>query len=454
MRPLLARLDLRDRVTLATALVLAGGVALLSGGALVLLHGQLERDLDTRLSERADAQIAAVQRVGGQTVVRGAPDGVLDEQAWVFDAGGRVLRRPRASAAADTAARSLAGVDQTTGRDIGDKVRLRAEPVHAGGERIGTVVVGVALDPYERTEHLLLLAFAFLDLCIVAIGALLARRAVGKALQPVADMTAQAADWSEHDLDRRFDLGPPRDELTALSATLDTLLARIAASLRREQRLSAELAHELRTPLTGVRGEAELALADPDAPPQTRAALERVVAGTDRMQGVIDTLLAAARGEGERGDSDPADAVREALAAAAPAASAAGIELATGGPGDAFRGAHRAGRGAAAGDRVAVEQRLVEQALAPLLANAIRHARGRVEVLVEPTAAGAVSIVVADDGAGFPAGDVERLFAPGVSEAGGAGLGLPLARRLARAAGGDVTVAPGAGRVTLTLPAR
>jgi len=65
-----------------------------------------------------------------------------------------------------------------------------------------------------------------------------------------------------------------------------------------------------------------------------------------------------------------------------------------------------------------------------------------------------VSIVVADDGAGFPAGDVERLFAPGVSEAGGAGLGLPLARRLARAAGGDVTVAPGAGRVTLTLPAR
>ncbi|MDR9372415.1 histidine kinase dimerization/phospho-acceptor domain-containing protein, partial [Conexibacter sp. JD483] len=449
-----SRLDLRDRVTLATALVLAGGVAILSAGALLLLHGQLSRDIRSTLDERADAQIAAVARVGGRTVVRGAPDDVLDEQTWVFDATGRALRRPRVSPAVERTARSLAGVTRATDRTVDDEVRLRAEPVRDGGERIGTVVVGVALDPYERTEHLTLLALVFLDLCIVAIGALLARRAVGKALQPVADMTAQAADWSEHDLDRRFDLGPPRDELTALSATLDALLGRIAASLRREQRLSAELAHELRTPLTGVRGEAELALGDPQAPAETRAALERIVAGTDRLQGVIDTLLAAARGEGERGDSDPVVAVAEALAAAAPAARAAGVELAASPPpapsppdgGPPPRDAARLPRDAAssprAGVRVAAEQRLVEQALAPLLANAIRHARGRVEVSVAAVGGGGVAIAVADDGAGFPAGDLERLFAPGVSEAGGAGLGLPLALRLARAAGGEVTAEP------------
>ena len=51
-------------------------------------------------------------------------------------------------------------------------------------------------------------------------------------------------------------------------------------------------------------------------------------------------------------------------------------------------------------------------------------------------------IAVIDDGAGIAAGDAERIFEPGFSGAGGAGLGLPLARRLARAAGGDVVAVP------------
>ena len=169
-----------------------------------------------------------------------------------------------------------------------ETVRLRAEPARTGGERIGTVVVGrVARGPYEHTEHLALhRACSLLDACILALGVLVARRVVGKALQPVADMTAQAADWSEHDLDRRFDLGPPRDELTALSATLDRLLARIESSLRHEQRFSAEMAHELRTPLSVVRGEAELALPRPggsagDAP-RARADAARAPTGWRR----------------------------------------------------------------------------------------------------------------------------------------------------------------------------
>jgi two-component system, OmpR family, sensor kinase len=63
-------------------------------------------------------------------------------------------------------------------------------------------------------------------------------------------------------------------------------------------------------------------------------------------------------------------------------------------------------------------------------------------------------IAVTDDGAGIAADDIERIFEPGVSDTGGAGLGLPLARRLARAAGGDVVAVPQmGGRVELRLPA-
>jgi two-component system OmpR family sensor kinase len=447
----LARLDLRDRVTLATAAVLAGGLVLLTAGAMALLDAQLDKDVSSTLQERADAQLVTVDDVGGRTVVGRPGDGTLDEQTWVFDRSGRVLRRPPAPAAVQRAARELVGVTHATDRNVGDNVRLRAEPATApDGRRIGTVVVGVSLDPYDRTEHLALLALLALDACIVAFGALLARRAVGKALRPVADMTAQASEWSEHDLDRRFDLGPPRDELTALSATLDALLARIASSLRREQRFSAEMAHELRTPLSGVRGEAELALRTAGTPPDVRAALEQILRGTDRMQGVIDALLSAARGESGNGSvSDAYDVARAALDAAAPAAERAGVRLTlVRGPGEADDGRDQGGRPLTVG----ADARLVVQALAPLLDNAIRHADHAVALRVE-RAGGALLLHVEDDGEGIPASEVETIFAPGASGSGGAGLGLPLARRLARSCGGDVTAVPAdGGHVVLRLP--
>jgi signal transduction histidine kinase len=93
---------------------------------------------------------------------------------------------------------------------------------------------------------------------------------------------------------------------------------------------------------------------------------------------------------------------------------------------------------------------MVAQALYPLLENGVRHAASRVDVTLAPDA-DRVVFAVADDGPGLPDGDV---FEPGVSTSGGAGLGLPLARRLARSCGGDVAaVRSGRGaRVELWLP--
>ncbi len=441
-----SRLDLRDRVTLATAGVLAAGVAVLSAATLLLLFGQIEHGASSTLSERVDAQLAVVMQVAGRTTV--AHGRAIEEESWVFDTDGRVVKRARATPAIEQVAHALADVPRPTERDVGDEVRLLAEPAyaHRGGERIGTVVVALSLEPYKRTERLAVLAIAFLDVCIVIFGALLARRAVGKALEPVADMTAHAAEWSEHDLDRRFARGPARDELTALSATLDSLLARIAASVRREQRFSAEMAHELRTPLAGIRGEAELALSTPGASTDVRAALEQVLHGAGRMQRVIDALLAAARGEsGDGGISDAAAAAQEAVDAVAPLAERAGVRLVLlGTDATASNGSLRVG----------AEQQLVVQAIAPLLANAVRHARSGITLRLQRDG-GDLLLHVEDDGDGFAASDAEAAFAPGVSSSGGAGLGLPLARRLARSVGGEVstTASTGGGHVVLRLPA-
>ena len=89
----------------------------------------------------------------------------------------------------------------------------------------------------------------------------------------------------------------------------------------------------------------------------------------------------------------------------------------------------------------------------PILENAIRHASTRVTVALQREN-GQVEIAVQDDGPGFGGADLDTLFEPGMSNVGGAGLGLPLARRVARACGGEVNAEPSGagGRFVLRLP--
>lgn len=89
--------------------------------------------------------------------------------------------------------------------------------------------------------------------------------------------------------------------------------------------------------------------------------------------------------------------------------------------------------------RIAAPAGLVVRAVAPLVDNAARHARSRVviEAVDHPDR---VELVVRDDGEGVAPDVAARLFEPGVSRAGGAGLGLGIALRVARSFGADVRV--------------
>ena len=428
-------MSLRGRVTLSTLGILGAGLAILSIALNLLLANRLSADASSVLANRADAQIATLDAGGGTLRVREAPnDAALDEHAWIFDAHGRAIERSPAQGQIAAAVQALARVERPTEREPTEHIRLLARPVDGAG----VVVVGVSLDPYRHTERLAAAGTLVLALFVLLAGALVARRAVGAALRPVADMTARAADWSEHDLHRRFGLGPPRDELTALAATLDGLLGRIDAALRHEQHFSAEMAHELRTPLSGIRAEAELALRAGRSDAELRTALSTVLTGTDRMAAVIDTLLAAARNDTAPGSSDAIAAAHAAEQLVRPAAEAHDRRVIV--------------RALAAPLMVGASEDLVTGALHPLLENAVRHAAQRVEVTLARENREVV-IAVTDDGPGITAEDAERIFAPGVSGAGGAGLGLALARRLARAAGGDIlAVAQPGGRFELRLP--
>ena len=179
-------------------------------------------------------------------------------------------------------------------------MRLRVVPIRAPGvaQPVGSVVVAYSTSSVENLQHTVLIGSFTLAALVLLAGAIVIRSALDGALRPVAQMTASAREWSAHDLDRRFDLGPARDELTSLAATLDGLLARIAASRRHEQRFAAEVAHELRTPLTALQLRAELALAaGPDGDAERTEALHGIVRQAERLGEAIDALLAVARNE-------------------------------------------------------------------------------------------------------------------------------------------------------------
>jgi signal transduction histidine kinase len=423
----------RGRLLAVSMLVLGLGLAgLLIAGNLVL-GARVTADQQRLLRARAQTALAAVDVRDGHVVVRESTgSGLVDPEVWVLD-GPRVVSRPaHEDAAVDRAAVVLGRAGRSATAETGDDVGLRADPVVDRGRRIGAVVVSLSAEPVERVRREVVLGSVVLAGLVLVAGWYAIRNAVDGALRPVAAMTDDAAAWSANDLDRRFDLGPPRDELTALAATLDGMLARIAASRRHEQRFAAEVAHELRTPIARMRARAELALhAGRGADAERERALESVVTEVDRLTAAIDALLAVARGEGGAGTGsvDVEALAREVDGVAVVAPD--GLPPAEG------------------------DAEIVRRALAPLVENARRHARARVE-LVLTASAGRVRVAVRDDGPGIPLELGEQAFEPGVRGPGaadsGAGLGLPLARRLARSCGGDVTLGEDGG-VVLELPA-
>jgi two-component system OmpR family sensor kinase len=446
----MSRLPIRRRLVLSTVLSLGLALAILVLVFNLVLATRLTRDADAVLRSRADAALATLTTEGGRLGVENAPGRtVLDQSAWVF-AADRVVAQAPGPPGLHRAVRALAtSISAPTTREPDPDTRLLAVPARGpdGRSRIGTVVVSVSRIPYERSERIALVGSLLLGALLLALTAVTAQRIAGVALQPVARMTRQAAEWSERDLDRRFGAGPARDELTALAATLDGLLDRLAASLRHEQRFSAEVAHELRTPLAGAQAAAELALRHDRPPDELREALRTVLRSTERMAAVVETLVSAAQAEAETGaqpglgTSDALAGVRAATTAWDPLAAERDVDVVLVPP--------------SAPVSVGVDEALLERIVAPVLDNAIRYGSSRVEVTIERRDRWA-TFLITDDGPGIGDGEADGIFEPGVRGSAavgvrGAGLGLSLARRLARAAGGDAEVSGGG--VLVRLPA-
>jgi signal transduction histidine kinase len=435
---------IRSRLLTTNAVVMLLALAALTAASNAVLRHSLDGDATSLARARAAAGLATLQADGGRLKIVETPnDEAIDAQIWVFDAHGRVEAPTPSSPALDAAAASLArGPERTTDTDAG--TRLHAVPVVRAGRRLGTLVAGVEMRPYRQTARTALIASIVLAAVLFALVLFATRSILRRALEPVADMTRAAADWSEHNPDRRFARGEPYDELSSLAATLDTLLTRLGNSLRNEQRFSSEMSHELRTPLARIHAEVELALKRERTSAEQRQALESVGRSAQQMARTVEALVAVARVEGAagHGSSDAHEAIGHTIETLRPAPGEHDIAVHVDGP---------------RGVRIGVGADVVERILAPVIENALRHAASSVTVALGLQGTDAV-IAVSDDGPGVADGDLARIFEPGVRIGAregeqSAGLGLALARRLAIAAGGSIAAAAGpGGRFTVRLP--
>lgn len=269
------------------------------------------------------------------------------------------------------------------------------------------------------------------------------------------EITATSRQIMEGDLSRRIPTSGRGGELDALAGSLNEMLDRIESLMSGLREVSDNIAHDLKTPLNRLRNSAEAALRDPRGGEAYREGLERTIEKADELIKTFNALLLIARLEAGplEESTETFDLGRFAADVSelyAPAAEEAGFVLSI----DTEQGLFVLGN-----------RQLIGQAIANLIDNAIKYARGGEPGSTITVRAclfeGRPVISVGDHGPGIDAADRDKALKRFVRlEASrtkpGTGLGLSLVAAVARLHHGEVRLEdnqPGL-RVVLLLSSR
>ncbi|MFF7196615.1 sensor histidine kinase [Streptomyces sp. NPDC008079] len=260
----------------------------------------------------------------------------------------------------------------------------------------------------------------------------------GRVLAPLGRITRTARVVVGSDLKRRIELDGPDDELKELADTFDEMLDRLERSFDAQRRFVANASHELRTPLAINRTLLEVQLSDPDASADLLQLGKTLLSTNERSEQLVEGLLLLARSDNEIVDRKPVDlaeAASRALDQTRAEAQGKGVELRS-----RLDGAVVQGNGV-----------LLERIALNLVQNAVRYnvaENGWVDVSTA-VEGGQGLLVVANTGPVVPAYEIDNLFEPfrrlrteRTGSDKGVGLGLSIARSVARAHGGVIVAEP------------
>ena len=294
--------------------------------------------------------------------------------------------------------------------------------------------------PPPRPWHSETFLAAFLVMTITAAALIL--WAVRRLILPVRAL-AQAADRLGRDVN-----APPLPEkgpteIATAARAFNTMAERIRRFVSDRTQMLAAIGHDLRTPITRLRLRAEFMEDDEQR--------RKMLADLDEMEAMITATLAFARDDAAAEPSVPLDLAalcRTVLDEAADARPEAAEQVAYAGP-----------------ERLVVVARpmALKRAIANLVGNALAYGGAARLALVPPAHGQPLRLLVDDDGPGIPPAELESVFQPfrrleasRNRETGGTGLGLPIARNILRAHGGDVVLRnrpEGGLQAVVTLPA-
>lgn len=436
MRRLLRRTDARAAAAVAGALVLvlafqasslyffAAEEALEQADHFLTQARELVLSLTPdEIEERPLLEAAYAALPGGRSAVRLIDaDGVLRAQLGEWPPPERTVRARR-----DGEAERGPGSFRLLDGDafLVDVVELRA------GRRL-ELAMPLRRFAGEAAEIGRLLALVVLVSSVAALG--VALLATARAFAPLREGTALLEGVDARHLAARLPTRATGDPVDRHAETLNRVLGAIEDSFARLRSFGSDVAHELRTPLNRIRNVADVALAHGGEAERVEA-LERIQRSVDELGRMVDALLLLAEVDDrrmplKRETVDLDDWLRQTAEAWAPAFEERGAVLSLD----------------AAGGSIEADRAVLDRVLSNLLDNAARHGAsgGRVRVEARSDAEG-VWIAVDDAGPGIAEGEEERVFERFVrldrSRRGTAGgLGLALARSLARLIGGDVTV--------------
>jgi two-component system sensor histidine kinase MtrB len=485
------RRSLQTRVV-ATTLVLSATVSVLIGATILHqvrdgLLGSATRSAQSQLatgSSRAQAQFAALPRIGTDSIVRTAYS-VVQELSGVGATGGdnfdvvllpATAGFPSYGSSASAPASIPADLRQAVAREdreawaytsvrkaTGTRTPALAigAPVQAGSAQYDLFYV-FPLTREASTLHLVERTMVFAGAALVLLLMLIAAVVTREVVRPVRQAAATAERLAAGRLKERMRIRG-EDDLATLAASFNRMadtvqqqISQLREMSRLQRRFVADVSHELRTPITTIRMAADvLHDSSADLPPELTRSSELLQAQLERFEALLSDLLEISRYDAGAAvlDAEPVDLahlVGRVLDLSAPLADRRGTRVDADLPDEPVI--------------VEADARRIERVLRNLVDNAVEHSEGRpVEVRMK-AGPGGVAVSVRDQGVGLRPGEASLVFGrfwradpARARTTGGTGLGLSIALEDVRLHGGWLQAwgEPGHGSVfRLTLPWR
>ncbi|HEX3791345.1 MAG TPA: HAMP domain-containing sensor histidine kinase [Pseudonocardiaceae bacterium] len=459
-------MTLRARVTMLTAICVAGAVALVSLGAYLTvrmnLYNQVEQDLLTRATVTAGEQAqSAPASPNNPLTIRSGTYQISDIAIDVIDPTGASfivdepssLRVPRdAISGAEKAVAD--GASASSARVVGGYEVVAVPYPCVGGSNCAALVIAEPLTAQRDTLanlSLVLIVISGIGIVVAAAaGAFVARGG----LRPVQRLT-EATEWVARTGDLRSIPVSGDDELARLTQSFNAMLGALAESREQQRRLVADAGHELRTPLTSLRTNLELLIASrrPGAPSlseQDTAELYADVRGQlDELTTLIGDLVELARQDAPQVVHEPVElveVVERALDRARRRATTVRFDVSL------------------TPWTLLGDSNALERAVLNLLDNAVKFspADGVVRVVLRALGDGTAVIEVSDQGPGIEDADLPHVFerfyrSEEARTLPGSGLGLAIVMQAAQRHGGMAYAshaAEGGALLTVRLPGR